>query len=67
MSDKGWELIDCGCCAGLAWGTEEPTECSRCTGNGILWRHIESGVLAEYPGGKFRGHDKKRQGVLIHE
>lgn len=53
----GWEIIDCGCSYGLQWGGEEPIECNRCNATGTLWRHKESGVLAEYPGGKFKGRD----------
>jgi len=49
----GWELIDCGCCAGIKWGGEYPRECERCGGNGYLARHKKTGIVAEYPGGKF--------------
>ncbi len=50
-----WEMIDCGCCAGIQWGGEEPIECKKCGGNGALARHIKTGLLACYPGGKFIG------------
>jgi len=52
-----WIQIDCGCSGGLEWGTEEPTECSRCNGSGMIWKHKKSGVLAQYPGGPFIGKD----------
>jgi hypothetical protein len=49
----GWEEIDCGCCVGIEWGGDYPTECERCNGSGTLFHHKKSGVLAEYPGGHF--------------
>ena len=55
---KGWNIIDCGCCGGLRWGGEEPIECNYCEGNGHLFKHIKSGVIAIYPGGEFRGREK---------
>jgi len=51
----GWEIIDCGCCGGIEWGGESPHECRQCKGAGYMFRHKKSGVLAEYPGGKFLG------------
>ena len=48
-----WEIIDCGCCAGIEWGGESPRECRGCNGQGYYFRHIKSGVLAQYPGGPF--------------
>ena len=51
-----WNIVDCGCCNGLEWNALEPTTCSRCQGNGILYHHIPSGALALYPGGPFLGH-----------
>jgi len=53
----GWEVIDCGCCGGLRWGGDSPRECDICGGEGILYRHIKSRVLALYPGGELRGKD----------
>ena len=49
----GWELIDCGCCAGIKWGGEYPQECN--CNSGMLAHHLKSGVLALYPGGPFVG------------
>ena len=49
----GWEIVDCGCCAGILWGGEQPKECKRCGGNGIIYRHKKSKVTALYPGGPF--------------
>lgn len=49
----GWDMLDCGCCAGIQWGGEYPEECNRCNGNGVIYKHRKSGVLAEYPGGRF--------------
>ena len=51
----GWLMVDCGCCAGLEWGGEYPRECDSCAGNGSYAQHINSGVLAIYPGGPFLG------------
>jgi hypothetical protein len=48
-----WDEIDCGCCAGIEWGGEEPRECKRCGGSGGIYRHRRSGVTAGYPGGRF--------------
>lgn len=48
-----WEQIDCGCCAGIEWGGDYPRECDRCGGSGVIYRHIKSGVLKDWPGGKF--------------
>ena len=55
-----WEIIDCGCCAGVEWGGEYPRECKRCGGEGYIFRHKKSIVLAEYPGGKFLGREPYR-------
>jgi hypothetical protein len=49
--NPGWKRIDCGCCNGLEWGGEEPLECDRCVGNGILFWHVQSGVVAKWVGG----------------
>jgi len=49
----GWEIEDCGCCLGIQWGGQCPIECNRCNGTGVVYRHQKSGVVAEYPGGKF--------------
>jgi len=54
-----WEEIDCGCCAGIAWGGNYPNTCNYCEGTGRLFCHIKSGVLALYPGGPFKGKDPK--------
>jgi hypothetical protein len=50
----GWEVIDCGCCAGIEWGGESPRECRRCAG-GIVYHHVRTHRLALYPGGPFAG------------
>ncbi len=49
----GWLWVDCGCCAGICWGGEEPVECN-CNA-GWVAVHIESGTRALYPGGPFIG------------
>lgn len=49
----GWDVIDCGCCAGIVWGGESPEECKLCNGFGEYYKHRKSGVCAEYPGGRF--------------
>ena len=54
-SYPGWEEIDCGCCNGLEWDGDYPTECSYCKGQGIKFHHKKTGTLAEYPGGSFLG------------
>ena len=51
----GWRQVDCGCCAGLEWGGEEPRECRRCKGWGGLFLHEKSRVLALWPGGPLAG------------
>jgi len=51
----GWLMIDCGCCGGIEWGGETPSECRTCKGSGWLAKHIESKALAWYPGGPFCG------------
>ncbi len=51
----GWVRRDCGCCNGLEWGGEEPRECRDCGGDGCVFVHLKSGVIAEYPGGPLRG------------
>ncbi len=48
-----WDVIDCGCCAGIEWGGEEPRECSSCGGYGVKYQHRKSKVMALYPGGPF--------------
>lgn len=50
-----WRLVDCGCCAGIEWGGDYPQECQRCGGSGGIYKHIRSGLLADYPGGPLRG------------
>jgi hypothetical protein len=51
----GWVEEDCGCCGGIRWGGEYPSECRTCCGSGVIFRHIKSGILAHYPGGPFIG------------
>ena len=51
----GWEEMDCGCCAGIEWGGDYPRECARCGGEGMIFWHRKSRVLADYPGGPLRG------------
>jgi len=53
----GWVEIDCGCCGGTEWGGDVPQECRKCKGNGVVYRHTASRVLAESPGGLFLGKD----------
>ena len=56
----GWEAIDCGCCSGIPWGSMTGESCNRCGGLGRIFRHKESGVVAEYPGGKFLGREPRK-------
>lgn len=51
----GWKDMDCGCCAGIEWGGEEPRECRDCNGSATLWVHLKTGTVAAYPGGPFIG------------
>jgi len=53
----GWVRVDCVCCNGLAWGGEYPRECSYCEGAGQYAKHVASGMLAEYPGGRAMGRE----------
>ena len=46
-----WDEMDCGCCNGLTW--HYGNECYRCGGKGFVCKHRKSGVIAEYPGGRF--------------
>jgi hypothetical protein len=55
----GWEMEDCGCCNGIEWNGNEPRECHDCCGNGIIYHHKKSGVLASYIGGPFVGRRAK--------
>ncbi len=55
----GWEYVNCGCCGGLQWGSDYPRDCTECDGAGFYFRHIKSGVLAQYPGGPFLGREPK--------
>lgn len=48
----GWILKDCHCCLGLQWGTGY--ECKDCAGGAYAF-HVQSGVMAMYPGGPFLG------------
>lgn len=55
--DESWLRIDCGwCCNGLQWWTGD--DCRRCGGTGFICKHIESGTLAQYPGGPLRGRER---------
>ena len=53
----GWDITDCGCCAGIQWGGEYPRECEDCGATGRYFRHRKSGVTALYPGGPFTGSE----------
>ena len=55
-----WEIQDCGCCNGLEWGGEEPTECQKCGGNGVIYHHKESGVDALFIGGHLIGRRRTK-------
>lgn len=52
---SGWVRKDCGCCAGVEWGGDSPTECSHCMGTGQYCEHMKTGTLALYPGGPLLG------------
>lgn len=57
---SGWEIVDCGCCAGIEWGGYYPRECRTCGGGGYICQHLKSGALAWYPGGPFVGSTARR-------
>ena len=57
---EGWNVIDCGCCAGIEWGGGGARECRTCGGGGFICHHLKSGVLAWYPGGPFVGSTVRR-------
>lgn len=52
-----WIWRDCGCCAGIKWGGEEPVECDQCKGWGSYAIHAPSGAAAQWPGGPFLGRE----------
>ena len=51
----GWAVSACGCCGGLQWGGDYPRECRDCRGGGVVFVHLSTGAVAEYPGGPFNG------------
>ena len=62
-----WTPIECSSCDGkgivssyTADGSDfnGPDECRDCNGSGRIWRSPK-GALAAYPGGPFRGSDRK--------
>lgn len=55
----GWAWVDCYCCGGLQWGGDEPRECRSCNGTGWRCVHIDSGIVAIYPGGSLLGRAGK--------
>lgn len=48
------KMFNCGCCAGIEWGGEYPSECRDCGGSGFLFI-TEHDRIIDYPGGPFRG------------
>lgn len=52
----GWEHINCSCIAGIRW---DGNDCNECGAMGFYYRHIKSGVLAQYPGGPFLGGEPR--------
>lgn len=57
----GWFVVDCHCCNGIAWGGDEPYDCYDCKGSGRQFLHVDSGLLAEYPGGPALGRYGKQE------
>lgn len=49
-----WLLVDCGCSGGTEWSTLPPQGCDVCYGNGVLAKHLPSGLVSLYPGGPIR-------------
>lgn len=58
----GWYRIKCYGCRGYGvvnagYLEVVPAECSECNGCGSLWKHKESGAIAQWPGGPFVGRE----------
>lgn len=55
---RGWVPLECHVCGGhgLVAGYDGPDECRVCEGSGHLWRSAK-GIIAQYPGGPFRGRE----------
>jgi hypothetical protein len=51
----GWLVVDCGCCAGIEWGGDNPQECDSCWGTGLRYIHEATRTVAVYPGGPLLG------------
>lgn len=62
---SNWAVSGCGCCAGIQWGGDEPRECLDCGGGGMVFVHIPTGTVAQYPGGPFNGD--RRPNLKIKE
>ena len=60
----GWVTRDCGCCNGLEWSRETPEECLDCAGSGFFALHVETGTMAEYPGGRLLGRLAKQEETM---
>lgn len=56
-----WLCTDCGCCAGIKLGGEEPRMCRDCQGSGMLYLHLPTGIQAIYPGGPIVGKLSKAE------
>ena len=59
---RGWSRVACGSCGGHGMVSdystgdfEGPKECDDCGGGGAYWVHRESGLVALWPGGPWRG------------
>lgn len=62
---RGWTHVTCSRCHGhglvsgygaFSHDFTGPDECGDCGGSGNLWRSAK-GILAQYPGGPFRGRE----------
>ena len=62
----GWISKNCGCCFGIEWGGDYPRECRICGGDGIIYLHVLSGVLSQWPGGPFVGKEPVKKNVVLN-
>lgn len=52
----GWAQETCWQCDGhgvVDRSYHNPDECDVCNGSGSIWKHLDSGIRAKWPGGPF--------------
>ena len=67
MKKSKWEWIPCPACSGSGATNVitidgEVEQCEDCDGTGEIAHHLESGTLAAWPGGPFRGRSTTKKG-----